>query len=83
MRSKDKRMAYDVCHGRMMEYLLLNEDLNIEIDGLTLAFLFDRRLNPERIVPELVRLVQVRELIPDHVLEQGRSRIQNLQQSNI
>lgn len=71
VRSKDKKMAYDVCHGRMMEYLLINDDLNIEIDGLTLAFLFDRRLKPERIIPELVRLVQIRELIPSHVLSRS------------
>lgn len=69
VRSKNKKMAYDVCHGRMMEYLLINDDLNIEIDGITMAFLFDRRLKPERIVPELVRLTQVRELIPAHVLD--------------
>jgi hypothetical protein len=69
VRSPDKRTAYDVCHGRMMEYLLVNDDLNIEIDGNTLAFLFDSRLKAERIVPELVRLVQIRELIPAHVIE--------------
>jgi hypothetical protein len=68
VRSKDKKFAYDICHTRMMEFLLENDDLNIEIDGISLAFLFDRRLKPEQIHPNLVRLTLVRQLIPDYVL---------------
>lgn len=71
VRSKDKKFAYDICHTRMMQYLLKNDDLNIEIDGLSLAFLFDRTLKPERIHPNLVRLVLARQLIPDYVMNRG------------
>jgi len=30
VRSRDKKFAYDVCHPRMMEYLLARRDLAIE-----------------------------------------------------
>ncbi len=71
VRSKDKKFAYDICHTRMMQFLLENDDLNIEIDGLSLAFLFDRTLKPERIHPNLMRLVLVRQLIPDYVMNRS------------
>ncbi|HAV64005.1 MAG TPA: hypothetical protein DCY13_16770 [Verrucomicrobiales bacterium] len=68
VRSKDKKFAYDVCNARMMEYLLANDDLNVEIDLHAVALLFGSRLKPEQIRPNLDRLIQVRELIPDYVL---------------
>jgi len=71
VRSKDKKFAYDICHTRMMEFLLANDDLNIEIDALSLAFLFDRTLKADQILPNLVRLLTVRRLIPDYVLNRA------------
>lgn len=71
VRSKNKKFAYDICHTRMMQFLLENDDLNIEIDGLSMAFLFDRRLKPEQIHPNLMRLTLVRELIPDYVMNRS------------
>ena len=67
VRSKDKKFAYDVCHGRMIEYLLANDDLSIEIDGHALAISFQRRLSPEQIEPNLNRLLELRSLLPDYV----------------
>lgn len=68
VRSKDKKFAYDVCHARMMEYLLANDDLNLEIDRHALALLFGSRLKPDQIQLNLDRLITLRELLPDYLL---------------
>jgi hypothetical protein len=67
VRSKDKKFAYDVCNGQMIEYLLANDDLTIEIDAHALAVSFNRRLAPEQIEPNLQRLLRIRSLMPDYV----------------
>ena len=69
VRSTDKKFAYDVCHARAIEFLLANDDLNIEIDQYCLTMFFSRRLSPEQIVYNLDRMVHFRELIPDYVME--------------
>jgi len=67
VRSKDKKFAYDVCNARMIEYLLSNTDLSIEIEDRVLAISFDSRLAPEKIEPNLNRLITVRSLLPDYL----------------
>lgn len=67
VRSKDKKFAYDVCHARMIEYLLANDDLNIELEDAALALGFSGALAPERIEPNLQRLVQLRALMPNYL----------------
>jgi hypothetical protein len=67
VRSRDKKFAYDVCHARMIEYLMANDDLNIEIEGPVLAMGFSGRLAPERIEPNLHRLVALRSLMPNYL----------------
>ncbi len=67
VRSPNKKFAYDVCHARMMEYLLANDDLTIEIEGDVLAITFGSRLSPERIEPNLNRLIALRSLIPEYL----------------
>jgi hypothetical protein len=67
VRSKDKKFAYDVCNARMIEYLLANDDLNIEIENTVLALAYSGVLKPEEIEPNLQRLVQVRSLMPDYL----------------
>ena len=67
VRSRDKKFAYDVCHARMMEYLLANDDLVIEIEDAALALAFARRLASDAIEPNLERLVQVRSLLPNYL----------------
>ena len=69
VRSTNKKFAYDVCNGRMIEYLLANRDLTIEIEHDALAIAFDRRLNPEQIEGNLDRLYQVRALMPGYLFE--------------
>ena len=67
VRSANKKFAYDVCHVRMMEYLLANDDLNIEIDEFALAIAFDSTLAPEAIEPNLQRLLHLRSLLPNYL----------------
>jgi hypothetical protein len=67
VRSKDKKFAYDVCNGKMMEYLLANRDLSIEIENQALALAFDRCLAVEQIESNLQRLVEIRTRLPDYL----------------
>lgn len=67
VRAKDKKFAYDFCHGRMMEYLLQNQDLAIEVDGPVLAIVFSGRLDPAQVEHNLQRLVQLRSLMPKYL----------------
>jgi hypothetical protein len=67
VRSPDKKFAYDFCNARMMEYLLANDDLTIEVDQDVLALTFPSRLGPDRIEPNLDRLLRLRALMPDYL----------------
>jgi len=67
VRSPDKKFAYDVCHARMIEYLLANRDLSIEIENNVLALAFTTRLSPEQIEANLQRLVEIRALLPEYL----------------
>jgi hypothetical protein len=67
VRSKDKKFAYDICHARMIEYMLANRDLSIEIEDAVLAIGFSSCLDPERFEPNLARLVEIRSLMPNYL----------------
>ena len=67
VRSKDKKFAYDVCHARMIEFLLANDDLHIEIESAALALVLAGTQPPERIEPNLQRMVQIRALMPNYL----------------
>jgi hypothetical protein len=67
VRSRDKKFAYDICHPRMMEYLLANPDLNLEIEQDCLALFFPSRLALEQIAPNLERLLQIRQQFPEYL----------------
>jgi hypothetical protein len=67
VRSKDRRFAYDVCHPKLMEYLLANDDLSLELDDCFLALIFQRTLRPEQIEHNLDRAVYLASLIPEHL----------------
>lgn len=69
VRSKDKKFAYDICHTRMMEYLLKDKSLAIEFEGQCIALEFDRKLAIEQFEHRLNQLCDVRGLIPDYVLQ--------------
>ena len=65
--SSDKKFAYDVCHPKMMEYLLANKDLTIEISDTAVAVYFEDWLRPERLEFNLSRLIEIRKLLPEYL----------------
>jgi hypothetical protein len=67
VRSTDKKFAYDVCHTRMMEYLLAHRELSIEIEQRCVSIGFDTRLKPELIPQRLRQLVEIRNLFPRYL----------------
>jgi hypothetical protein len=69
VRSRDKKLAYDVCNGSMIEYFLENRDLTLEIEGRALALIFDGRLSPEKVAYNFERLKAVRSRLPDYLFE--------------
>ncbi len=71
VRSRDKKFAYDICHAKMIEYLLSNTDLTLEMERDSLAISFQQRLRPEQIEPNLRRLIAVRALMPDYLFSQS------------
>jgi hypothetical protein len=69
VQSPDKKFAYDICHARMIEYLMENQDLAFEIEGDVLALVFEGRLKPGSVAGNLDRLLALRELFPRYLLE--------------
>ena len=67
VRSKDRKFAYDVCNGQMIEYLLANRDLSLEIEGPALALAFDKRLSAAEIETNLNRLLEIRLRLPEYL----------------
>jgi hypothetical protein len=67
VRSRDRKFAYDICHTRMMEYLLAHRDLSLEIEGHCVALSFPRRLDIEEIPGRLRQLVEIRNLFPAYL----------------
>ena len=67
VRSKDKKFAYDVCHTRMMEYLLQHRGLSIEIERRCISISFADRLKPGEIPGRLHQLVEIRSLFPEYL----------------
>jgi hypothetical protein len=67
VRSKNRKFAYDVCNGQMIEYLLANRDLSLEIEGSALALAFDQRLSATEIESNLHRLLEVRLRLPEYL----------------
>jgi len=67
VRSKDRKFAYDVCHARMMEYLLAHRDLSLEIEHTCVAMSFNKRLKPDEIPGRLQQLVEIVNLFPEYL----------------
>jgi len=67
VRSTDKKFAYDICHTRMMEYLLQDKALSVEFESQCIALAFDRKLAVDQFERRLDQLCEIRELIPDYV----------------
>jgi len=71
VRSADKKFAFDVCHSKMMEYLLANKDLTLEIHGTAVAVLFEDWLRPQKVEYNLSRLITIRKLLPEYLFTQN------------
>ncbi len=67
VRSSDKKFAYDICHTRMMEFMLKDKALAVEFDSQCIALEFGSRLAIEQFEHRLDQLCELRELIPDYV----------------
>lgn len=68
VQSPDKKFAYDICHPRMIEYLLENRGLRLEIEGRTLAVVAGGRMAAGQLVGGLERLLVLRQLMPGYLL---------------
>lgn len=69
VRSPDKKFAYDVCHARMIEYLLANPDISLEINSYALAMVFTSQLAVEKMERDLQRLEEIRSLMPAYLFD--------------
>lgn len=69
VRSRDKKFAYDVCHPLTMEFLMRFHDLDIEIEGQTLAAIQCGHLQPNHVESNLRRLLAFRRLLPKYLLQ--------------
>ena len=69
----DKKFAYDVCHSRMMEFLLKHRSIRLEMERTCLAAGWQEVLKAEAIEKRLDLLVQIRELLPAYLLQQGQT----------
>jgi len=67
VRSKDKRLAYDVCNARVIEYLLDNRDLDLLIKNCTLALVSGTPLSAQQVGYNLERLLEFRLRLPDYL----------------
>jgi len=66
VKSPDKRFAYDICHARMMAYLLEHPDSFLVFKKNCFLLWFPGPLRPEDVEPRLRRLVTIRGLIPEY-----------------
>lgn len=67
VRSDDKKFAYDVCHPRMIEYLLANPRTTFELEGQWIATVESKKLKLEQIEPHLDRLDTIVSLMPSYL----------------
>jgi len=72
VKSKDKKFAYDFCNARMIDYLLDEEDLNIEVEGAWLVIAFARRAKVEDWEKNVARLGSIYGLMPDYLFDTER-----------
>ena len=51
----------------MMEHFLRNRDLKLEIEGSTVALIYQGKIRPEEIEGKLNELVEIRNLFPEYL----------------
>jgi hypothetical protein len=68
VRCNDKKFAYDFCNTKMMDYLLIKLDIELELDKNIIALYYEHgKINPEKIQEYLVKLYQFRQLMPQYL----------------
>jgi len=70
VRSKDKKFAYDFCNAQMIDFLLGEQEIEVEVDSNSLALAFNRCLKVEEIEPRLRQLIEIRALMPNYLFDQ-------------
>ncbi len=65
----DKKFAYDFCHPRMMEFLLLRPRTNLELEGDLLCLIEDGKIEFDGLVSRLDLLAEIKNLIPSYLLD--------------
>ena len=63
----DKRLAYDFCNTKMMEYLLERTSVPIEVEKTALAIYYPEGIRRADIKPRLEHLVNIRERMPEYL----------------
>ena len=69
--SSDKRLAYDICNSRMIDYLLENRDLNLHIQNCTLALVSDAQWSVQQVEGNLKRLGEIRARMPEYLFQRS------------
>jgi len=72
--SEDRKFAYDICHARMMEWLLTSRRWKIEMVGGYFVVHNDRRWKPEEFHSAMSFTWKFFELIPDFVWRRYRGK---------
>lgn len=73
VRSKDKRLAYDVCNARVIEFLLENRDLDILLVRCVLALVSGTQPSASQVESNLQRLIEIRSRLPQYLFTQNAS----------
>ena len=70
VKSTDRRLAYDIFHPRMMEYLLKTPPYQIELDQSNVHFRRGDRFTPAEFREALDRAIDFVALFPDYLVQQ-------------
>jgi hypothetical protein len=65
--SKDKKFAYDICHARMMDFLLQYPESTLKLERHAIAFINRGRYEPRQVEKIMGRVVTIRKLIPEYL----------------
>ena len=72
VKSRDRKFAYDFCNARMIDYLLDEDDLNIEVQGAWLVLAYSKLVPPERWATNFERVGSIYGLMPDYLFSEQR-----------
>lgn len=67
VQSRDRRLAYDLCHPRMMDFLLAHRKIAFEIENDWMAVAMEKCLSPEEILVRINLPHEIRDLFPEHL----------------